>query len=80
MPRRRTIHLLSLSWLGWFPCWDQPLRPSAASLRASEPAPEFGVVVQKNVMIPMRDGVHLAADIYRPARDGTVARGGFPRS
>ncbi len=39
---------------------------------------EFGVVVEKNVMIPMRDGVRLAADIYRPARDGTPAPGRFP--
>ena len=29
-------------------------------------------------MIPMRDGVQLAADIYRPARDGKPAAGRFP--
>ena len=28
--------------------------------------------IEKNVRIPMRDGVHLAADIYRPAADGKV--------
>jgi putative CocE/NonD family hydrolase len=39
---------------------------------------QFGVVVEKNVMIPMRDGVHLAADLYRPSRDGTPAPGRFP--
>jgi len=27
-------------------------------------------VVEKNVMVPMRDGVRLATDIYRPAQDG----------
>jgi hypothetical protein len=32
----------------------------------SKPACE--VLVHKNVMVPMRDGVHLAADVYRPAR------------
>jgi len=39
---------------------------------------EFGVVVETNVMIPMRDGVRLAADVYRPARDGNPAPGRFP--
>jgi putative CocE/NonD family hydrolase len=39
---------------------------------------EFGVVVEKNVMIPMQDGVRLAADIYRPARAGKPAPGRFP--
>lgn len=31
---------------------------------------EDGIVVHRNVMIPMRDGVHLATDIYRPAKGG----------
>ena len=31
-------------------------------------ASEF--VVEKDVMVPMRDGVRLATDIYRPAVDG----------
>jgi len=39
---------------------------------------EFEIVVEKNVMIPMRDGVRLAADIYRPARAGKPASGRFP--
>ncbi len=30
-------------------------------------APGGGIIVQKNVMVPMRDGVRLATDIYRPA-------------
>jgi len=36
------------------------------------PAQELGsdVVVERNVMIPMRDGVRLATDVYRPAVDG----------
>jgi putative CocE/NonD family hydrolase len=36
------------------------------------------VIVEKNVMIPVRDGVRLAADLYRPAKDGKVASGRFP--
>ncbi len=31
----------------------------------------YGVDVSVNVMVSMRDGVKLATDIYRPARDGT---------
>ncbi len=30
-------------------------------------APGGGMIVQKNVMVPMRDGVRLATDIYRPS-------------
>ena len=33
---------------------------------------------EKDVMIPMRDGVKLAADIYRPAHDGKAVEGKFP--
>jgi len=39
---------------------------------------EFGVVVETNVMVPMRDGVRLALDVYRPARDGKPTPGRFP--
>jgi uncharacterized protein len=31
--------------------------------------PPYGVSVRKDVMIPMRDGVNLAADIYLPSRN-----------
>ncbi|MGD8320921.1 MAG: CocE/NonD family hydrolase, partial [Gemmatimonadota bacterium] len=44
----------------------------AASAAASLQAQELGrdVVVEKNVMVPTRDGIALATDIYRPAVDG----------
>ena len=29
-----------------------------------------GVILEKNLLIPMRDGIHLAADLYRPADEG----------
>ena len=35
-------------------------------------------VVEKNVMVPMRDGVRLATDLYVPARDGVRLEGRFP--
>ncbi len=34
---------------------------------------KYGVVVERNLRIPMRDGVHLHADLFRPD-----APGGFP--
>jgi putative CocE/NonD family hydrolase len=40
--------------------------------------PDYGVVVAKDVMVPMRDGVRLATDVYRPARVGEPAPGRFP--
>ena len=39
---------------------------------------EFEVVVEKNVTIPMRDGVPLAADIYRPGAGRQAGRGAVP--
>ncbi len=36
------------------------------------------VAVQKNVMIPMRDGVKLACDVYLPAKNGVAITGKFP--
>ncbi len=39
---------------------------------------KFGIVVAKDVMVPMRDGVRLASDIYRPALDGEPVPGQFP--
>ena len=39
---------------------------------------EYDVVVEKNVMAEMRDGVKLAADLYLPAKGGKSVRGEFP--
>ncbi len=38
----------------------------------------YGVVIERNIMVPMRDGVKLATDVYLPARDGLVVPGKFP--
>jgi hypothetical protein len=38
-------------------------------MEISRPA-EYDVFIIKNVMVPMRDGVRMATDIYRPARNG----------
>ncbi len=39
---------------------------------------EYDVVVERNVVTAMRDGIRLAADIYRPARDGAPVDARFP--
>jgi putative CocE/NonD family hydrolase len=44
----------------------------------STPDTEYGLIIAKDVMIPMRDGVRLAADIYRPSRHGEPVSGQFP--
>ena len=33
--------------------------------------------VQKNIMVPMRDGVRLATDVYLPTRNGSIVDGKF---
>jgi putative CocE/NonD family hydrolase len=41
-------------------------------------AQNYEIAVIKDMTIPMRDGVRLHADIYRPARNGAPAPGKFP--
>ena len=40
--------------------------------------PQYGVLIAKDVMVPMRDGVRLAADLYFPAIDGKAVEGRWP--
>jgi putative CocE/NonD family hydrolase len=51
---------------------------SAQAPAADKRAAEFEVVVEKDVKIAIRDGVRLAADLYRPARGGQPVSGRFP--
>ena len=41
-----------------------------AALRVGVTQPAYSVRVEKKVMVPMRDGVRLAADVYRPDAEG----------
>jgi putative CocE/NonD family hydrolase len=41
-------------------------------------AQEYEVLAQRSIMMPMRDGINLATDLYLPARDGRAADGKFP--
>jgi putative CocE/NonD family hydrolase len=47
-------------------------------LTAPQQEPEYAVVVTRDRMVPMRDGVRLATDIYHPARNGAVVAERFP--
>src|SRR5258707_13098370 len=38
----------------------------------------YGIIASQNVMVPMRDGVRLATNIYRPGVDGVPAPGTLP--
>lgn len=49
----------------------------AASLSAQSNAP-YRIAETKNVMVPMRDGIKLATDLYRPAQSGQPVDGKFP--
>jgi putative CocE/NonD family hydrolase len=46
--------------------------------RSAVVPPQYELVVSKDVMVTMRDGVRLAMDIYRPAVGGAPAPGKFP--
>jgi len=48
-----------------------------AQLAAASEA-RYDIIVARNVMIPMRDGVRLACDIYRPGNNGVYAPRKFP--
>ena len=41
-------------------------------------AQQYEVVLEQGVMMPMRDGVRLATDLYFPARGGRPVEGKFP--
>jgi putative CocE/NonD family hydrolase len=41
-------------------------------------AAPYDWVLESNVRVPTRDGIHLATDIYRPARGGKAVPGRFP--
>ncbi|MBI4219704.1 MAG: CocE/NonD family hydrolase, partial [Chloroflexi bacterium] len=50
-----------------------------SSSRKPRPRQPHGIVVSRDVMVAMRDGVRLATDVYRPAdASGTPAGGKFP--
>jgi putative CocE/NonD family hydrolase len=51
---------------------------SAGALAAPTPEEPFDMVLESDVGVKTRDGVRLATDIYRPARNGKAVAGRFP--
>lgn len=51
---------------------------SNAGAAATDSERTWDVLVLKDVMVPMRDGVKLATDLYVPARSGRLAEERFP--
>ena len=51
---------------------------SAAEGTSAETVEGYEVSLSSDVMVRMRDGVHLATDIYRPAQGGRPLPGRFP--
>lgn len=51
---------------------------SAIATAAGQSLSSYGTAALRNVMVPARDGVKLATDVYLPSRDGTLATGRFP--
>ena len=51
---------------------------SEKAVGAERSEPEYDVFVERDIKIPMRDGVELIADAYRPSKDGKVIPGQFP--
>jgi putative CocE/NonD family hydrolase len=58
--------------------WAAGLPFAAEGQGPAQTAASPGVVTERNVMITMRDGVRLAADISRPALGGVAVGGTFP--
>jgi putative CocE/NonD family hydrolase len=68
----RLVPLLALTLL------LSPMPGRAQAPRVETRPAEYDVAVEKNVVITARDGTRLAADIYRPAKEGAAAEGRFP--
>jgi putative CocE/NonD family hydrolase len=51
---------------------------SAIAAAQQAATPPFAVEIVRDVMVPMRDGVRLATDLYLPAASGKRAAGRFP--
>jgi uncharacterized protein len=48
------------------------------SLLLAQSTEQYETIAAKNLMVPMRDGAHLATDIYEPSKNGVLASGKFP--
>jgi uncharacterized protein len=51
---------------------------ASGEVRAGSTGALYDVALTSDVMVSMRDGMHLATDVYRPARNGKPVPGRFP--
>jgi putative CocE/NonD family hydrolase len=58
--------------------YDDAARRSTVELPVVPDADEFDSHAVTTLMVAMRDGVKLATDVYRPARNGVAVAGKFP--
>src|ERR1700731_5115589 len=72
--RRTASHV----FLGAFLILISSVHLAFSQMQQTGSAEEYGVGVLKDVMVPMRDGVKLATDVYYPAKDGSPVPGKFP--
>src|SRR5437870_13238139 len=56
----------------------RPLLISLSLVAAFAQQQPYEIIASKRIMVPMRDGVRLATDIYRPGRGGAPVDGKFP--
>ena len=66
--------MTSVTRTSWFLVTAFAATTAALPLRAQD----YEVVLEKGMMVPMRDGIKLATDLYFPARGGRPADGRFP--
>jgi putative CocE/NonD family hydrolase len=69
-PTRRALAKAALA-LGFLPA-------TGSAAGEGEGGAPYDVALESNVRVAMRDGVHLATDVYRPARGGKAVAGRFP--
>ena len=62
MPKARPLHLLSLG--------VRMARFQIERRLPHQPEPVTGMRFDRDVSVPMRDGVHLMANVFRPIEDG----------
>lgn len=70
MKRLRRVALLLLPLLVLMPGRPDAQNPASASFPPADVPPRNDILVDNRVAIPMRDGVILYADVYRPVEEG----------
>ena len=54
------------------------LVPTSGATVPTARGAQYGVMIERDVQIRMRDGVDLLADVYHPSKDGKPVEGRWP--